>query len=44
MTKTKNISLPDDLAEFVEDEHISLSKFTQDKLRQKKQKLEANSE
>ncbi|MFB6144444.1 MAG: hypothetical protein ABEJ98_03995 [Candidatus Nanohaloarchaea archaeon] len=28
----KTISLPDDLAEFVDDNHINLSRFIQDKL------------
>lgn len=40
MTETKHISLPDDLAEFVEDENIALSGFVQDKLRQKKERKE----
>lgn len=30
----KTISLPDDLAEFVDDNHINLSRFVQDKLRE----------
>lgn len=30
----KTISLPDDLAEFVEENHINLSRFVQDKLRE----------
>jgi Arc/MetJ-type ribon-helix-helix transcriptional regulator len=29
----KTISLPDDLAEFVDENHINLSRFVQDKLR-----------
>jgi hypothetical protein len=29
----KTISLPEDLAEFVDDNHINLSRFVQDKLR-----------
>jgi len=32
--KRKTISLPDDLAEFVDDNHINLSRFVQDKLRE----------
>ena len=31
--KRKTISLPDDLAEFVDENHINLSRFVQDKLR-----------
>jgi Arc/MetJ-type ribon-helix-helix transcriptional regulator len=30
----KTISLPDDLAEFVDENHINLSRFVQDKLRE----------
>jgi Arc/MetJ-type ribon-helix-helix transcriptional regulator len=30
----KTISLPDDLADFVDDNHINLSRFVQDKLRE----------
>ncbi len=30
----KTISLPDDLAEFVDKNHINLSRFVQDKLRE----------
>lgn len=30
----KTISLPEDLAEFVDDNHINLSRFVQDKLRE----------
>lgn len=40
MTETKHISLPDELAEFVDKENISLSAFTQDKLREKKERKE----
>lgn len=32
--KRKTISLPDDLADFVDDNHINLSRFVQDKLRE----------
>lgn len=32
--KRKTISLPDDLAEFVDENHINLSRFVQDKLRE----------
>lgn len=32
--KRKTISLPDDLAEFVDDNHINLSRFVQDKLKE----------
>lgn len=32
--KRKTISLPDDLAEFVNENHINLSRFVQDKLRE----------
>lgn len=32
----KTISLPDDLAEYVEEEHLNLSRFVQDKLRERK--------
>jgi cell shape-determining protein MreC len=32
--KRKTISLPDDLAEFVDKNHINLSRFVQDKLRE----------
>ena len=31
---SKTISLPDDLAEFVDENHINLSRFVQDKLRE----------
>jgi Arc/MetJ-type ribon-helix-helix transcriptional regulator len=30
----KTISLPDDLADFVDENHINLSRFVQDKLRE----------
>lgn len=30
----KTISLPEDLAEFVDEKHINLSRFVQDKLRE----------
>ncbi|MBC5792929.1 MAG: CopG family transcriptional regulator [Nanohaloarchaea archaeon] len=30
----KTISLPEDLADFVDDNHINLSRFVQDKLRE----------
>lgn len=30
----KTISLPDDLAEFVDENHINLSRFVQDKLKE----------
>ena len=32
--KRKTISLPDDLADFVDENHINLSRFVQDKLRE----------
>lgn len=32
--KRKTISLPDDLAKFVDENHINLSRFVQDKLRE----------
>ena len=32
--KRKTISLPDDLAGFVDENHINLSRFVQDKLRE----------
>lgn len=32
--KRKTISLPDDLAEFVDENHINLSRFVQDKLKE----------
>lgn len=32
--KRKTISLPDDLADFVDQNHINLSRFVQDKLRE----------
>ncbi|MFB6204076.1 MAG: hypothetical protein ABEJ75_00350 [Candidatus Nanohaloarchaea archaeon] len=32
--KRKTISLPDELAEFVDENHINLSRFVQDKLRE----------
>lgn len=34
MMPRKTISLPEDLAEFVEENHINLSRFVQDKLRE----------
>lgn len=36
----KTISMPEDLADFVDDENIALSGFVQDKLREKKEKHE----
>lgn len=32
--KRKTISLPEDLADFVDENHINLSRFVQDKLRE----------
>lgn len=32
IVKRKTISLPDDLADFVDENHINLSRFVQDKL------------
>jgi len=32
--KRKTISIPDDLADFVDENHINLSRFVQDKLRE----------
>lgn len=32
--KRKTISLPDELADFVDENHINLSRFVQDKLRE----------
>jgi len=32
--KRKTISLPDDLVDFVDENHINLSRFVQDKLRE----------
>ncbi|MFB6245534.1 MAG: hypothetical protein ABEJ03_04275 [Candidatus Nanohaloarchaea archaeon] len=32
--RRKTISLPDDLADFVDENHINLSRFVQDKLRE----------
>jgi len=32
--KRKTISLPDDLSDFVDENHINLSRFVQDKLRE----------
>lgn len=40
MTETKHISLPEDLIEFIDEENIALSGFVQDKLRQKKERIE----
>lgn len=37
MTEQKSITLPDDLVEYVEENHISLSKFVQEKLRERKE-------
>lgn len=34
MMPRKTISLPEDLAEFVDENHINLSRFVQDKLRE----------
>jgi len=36
MTQQRSITLPDDLDEFVENNHIALSKFVQDKLRDRR--------
>jgi len=37
MTQQRSITLPDDLDEFVDNNHIALSKFVQDKLRERKE-------
>ena len=36
----KTISMPDDLAEFVDEQNLNLSGFVQDKIRERKEKVE----
>jgi len=40
MSKQRSITLTEELDRFVEDYHISLSKFVQDKLRERKEAVE----
>lgn len=40
----KTISLPEDLAEFVDESHINLSRFVQDKLRELSESENQNEE
>ena len=40
----KTISLPEDLADFVDENHINLSRFVQDKLRELSESRDVNEE
>jgi len=40
----KTISLPEDLADFVDENHINLSRFVQDKLRELSESRDVNDE